>query len=161
MYFKVLPNTSLFIQLLELRGKMELAGAAAMELAKSLGFKAYRAEHLFGGISSLCDPLPETNLSGYKKSGYDGEYMPKKANTGVRSLIDSLPSVKYKDINNLIDFWPHSERLNRGKISFCPGFKLGQNVHIINVSENYINYKPVAGMIEITASEFNQLSKLD
>jgi len=161
MKFKVLKGSDLYKKLDAVRKRIAECNNAALDLVNKLGYKKLRGKTsvLAGGISSIeiLGGKPEGWRDNYW--GVRNEYFPKKnkANKELLASIDALPIVEYDELNNILNFnWHASETRH---ISFHPGIYWRKKEILISVSENYNNYKPVKGMIEILESEFIRKTK--
>lgn len=150
----------------ELRLKILSANKEAGKLAKEMGFKQWRQRSmkLAGGIESLyADKKPEGFAYTYG-SKEPNDFFPKKikANKEILAKIDALPVVLHGELNNLINYdWRASTSFNKNggqQICFSTGILFKKNFVLIDWPE-YVKYKPVKGMTEITFSEYQTLSK--
>lgn len=160
MKYKVLKTSPLGKQLMELHDRMKDASTQADKLVKELKGKKYCRSRggVAGGISAIeFDEKP----AGWKIEGekWRGFYMPKSNNKEMREKIRALPVIGYGEVNKILSFKQQSYGKRDG-IYFvnCPGILWRKSYILIEVQEE-LKYKPVAGMKEITVSEFNKLEK--
>lgn len=166
MRFKIKKGTELFKTLDALGNKVVAVEKEAGKLTKKLGFKQYMRKRfvLAGGIIAFHSTEKPANYA-YAFGSSDREAIfPKKikANKEILELIESLPVVNYSELNRPLKydgFKTTQFTATGGKhISMRPGVVWKKNVILIDVPE-YIKYKPVKDMIEITFSEFEKLRK--
>lgn len=168
MKFKIMKGTPLFDKLREVGDKMKAANKEAYALCTELGFKQMRPESmvLAGGISSLyAKTKPEGYAFAFNPSKSPNDFFPKrnKANKEIIERIKALPKVEHEELNNPIkyDGWKSNKYNERGSgkhVSLHPGISWHKNFILISVAE-YIDYKPVKDMIEITVTEYKKLEK--
>lgn len=165
MKFRVNKGTKLFDQLVAVGEQIRDANNAAVKFGKSLGFSAIRigGHVLAGGISSF---QSETVPDGFIQKNGDGVFPRKnlKKNKEVLAQIEALPKVEHSVLNKVLKFDPFNsnEKAQNGngsfKIQWYPHVAWKSEYVLVEVAE-YMNYKPLKDMIEITASEYEKLSK--
>lgn len=86
-------------------------------------------------------------------------YRPRKnkANTELIAAIDALPVVLLSDVNEVLKFKVHSEG---NKMYFGLQYTIGfKDYALVYVKPEIKKYKPTEDMVEILASEYNELLK--
>jgi len=155
MYYKLKKGSPTYDALKEVWEKMHKYNKKAFKLVEELGFKKFgiNREGVAGGISCFqSSEKPE----GYKSIGNSGDNLifPKKNNKEVLEKIDALPIVSKKEFNDTIGFKEQfSDRMYHSSF----GCKRVDDVFLIEVS-NECDYTPTEGMIEITFTEYKELS---
>lgn len=165
MRFKIVKTSPLFSKLQELSAKITKVEAASRALVKKMGFKEFRPQSfvLAGGISAVASA---TKIEGYAyafgpKSQH--ELFPKKikANKELLDEINNLPVVEYEELNNILKYDGRKSNEGNGRgglrISLHPGIVFKKNVVLVDTAD-YVDYKPITGMKEITTSEYNKLN---
>lgn len=167
MKFKVKRSSALGKKFTALQVEIDAATNAAKALANELGFSKWREGRrcVAGGISAFhAERKPEGWGYAFTRK-YPRDFFPKrslKANKQIVDRIDALPVVEYEDLNKLIryDGFKTNELAHNGdgssKISFMPQVIFKENFVLVSVPE-YVKYKPVKDMIEITVTEYRKL----
>lgn len=160
MKYKVSNTSPLGKKLLALQKKMSAAIKESDKLVKELKGKKYcRARNVVtGGISAIeFDEKPQ----GWKVVGdkWQSLYMPKRNQKELWDKINALPVIEDDELNTLLSFKKQTYA-SRGGMYYVntPGVLFRKSCILIEVQEE-LKYKPVAGMKEITVSEFNKLAK--
>jgi len=165
MKFKVEKGTPLFDKLKDLGERMKAANKEAFSLCTEMGFKQMRpAPHaLAGGISSFYSKTKPTNFVCTVNAKSPNDFFPKRrvnANKELLARIDKLPVIDYNELNKLINYdgWNSDKFNERGGryVSMHPGISWHKDHVLLDVAE-YVKYKPVKGMVEITVSEYNKI----
>ncbi len=160
MKYKVSLTSPLGKKLLELKKRMLDVSKQADKLAKQLKGKKYcrGMSGVAGGISAIeFDEKPV----GWKKVGakWQSLYMPKRNQKELWNKINALPIIEHDEVNKILAFKRQSYANKQGMYFVnCPGVLWRKSCILIEVQEE-LKYKPVAGMKEITVSEFNKLDK--
>lgn len=160
MKYKVSNNSPLGKKLTELRNRMLEASKQADKLAKEFNAKKYcrNTNGVAGGISAI---EFEEKPAGWKKVGakWQNLYMPIASKKELWSKINALPLISHNEVNDILKFKRQSYANKQGMYFVnCPGVLWRKTCILIEVQEE-LKYKPVAGMKEITVSEFNKLEK--
>lgn len=172
MKFKVLKGTELFEKLSALGDNIKECDNKSFELAKELGFKnCYGKSFLLaGGLYGLIPIDGKTKPEGYAWAFNDrtgNAVMPiknRKANKEIIDKIDSLPTVEYDELNNLVNY--HRALSNKPnetggtRFSFHPAINWTKEFILIDVPvSNGRKYRPAKDMVEILESEYQKLKK--
>lgn len=162
MKFKILKGTELFNKLKALQLKCQNANKAAFDLAGEFGSKEILPSPsinvIAGGLSGMKLDAPPAGWKLASKYHYT-TYYPKrtKANKDLIERIEALPKIKTEELNEIIGYNPFNRSEDERRISFCPGVYWHYEDFILVSVAEYVEYTPVADMIEITVSEFNKL----
>jgi hypothetical protein len=165
MKFKVLKGTKLFDILDKIGDDCMVATREARKIVEELGFEKWRQQTfcLAGGISAFHAPKGKPDGYVYAYSNRDRTaVLPKKikSNKELLERIEKLPEVKYEALNKPLNYDGFkSDKFNeRGAkyISMAPGIVWRKNYILLDMHD-YIDYKPVKDMIEITTSEYKKL----
>lgn len=164
MKFKVLKGTELFKQLDNLKKEMNRCNKLAFDFVESLGYKSMRGKFntLAGGLSSII--IEAGHPKDWRKCEGKHEYFPmkRKSNKELLDKINSLPIIVDDDLNKILNFQPWGKRKNERHLNFHPAVQWSDAVILVDVSSNYVSYKPFADMIEILDSEYLKLqTKID
>lgn len=161
MKFKVLKGTDTFQKLEELRIKVTDVNNQAKDVVKKLEGKRYcgRSHKLAGGISAIeFDTKPE----GYKPVGgsWRSLYYPKSVNKTDCKLIESLPTVEYSELNDIIGFnAPQTVSSEKGILWISTiGLIFGENEMLIEVHDG-CKYEAPVDVVEILNSEYFALKE--
>lgn len=146
MKYKVLPQSKLYNELVNLAKRSEDANVACGELAIKLGFKDWYSDPdcIAGGVVAF---KSNTRVKGYQKlQGVSDAWVPKDAE--VVEMLASAPRVHFTEVNNLVGLSdPRCAKV----------YIYGQNI-LIAVPEDVI-FIPSQGMEEILVSEFAAISR--
>ena len=161
LYYKVLKDSDTGKKFAELIQRGEACAEAAKKFLERHGFTKYRPSRISynGGISACASPKETPNPKIWKKAK-NGDYMPRcNTNEGraVMEKIEALPIVDIDELNNIVgydsDGWKHSHIGFLGNTS-----KSGYYGFIVFAEWNV---KVPADCIEITGSEYTELSQLN
>lgn len=164
MKYKIKKGTETFKKLVILQQHIKEVESEAFKIVESLGATKYckAFNKLAGGISAIrLEKKPE----GFKNVDKDWRmlFYPKASNKKVCKEIESLPTIKYDELNNIIGFEaPQTVSCERG-IGWVNtvGLIFGKDFMLLDV-ENGCVFKPNKDTIEILESEYQKLkSKLN
>lgn len=159
MKYKVLKGTETFKKLSDLKKEIDRVSKDAYAVVKKLGATEYceKSHRLAGGISAIgFEKKPE----GYKNvdNEWRNLYYPKASNKDICKMIESLPTLPYEALNDIIGFkGPQTTSESRG-IGWVNtvGIKFGKNFMLIDVY-NGCKFKPNKDTKEILESEYIKL----
>lgn len=158
MRFKILPGTALFDKLQELKERMRLANEATKAFVTDLGFEQWYqpTDSIAGGLDAVLYDKDHPRPSTWTTGGYPKKSL--KANAEIIDKIKALPMVSQWDLNAILSYNRQTVRAeNSNRIAFSPNFNIKDEYVLIGISDAAPNYKPVADMVEITVSEFNNM----
>lgn len=162
MKYKILKGSPLFDKIQRVRVRMMEAHDLARETAIKMGAKSWRGKNSqdVGGLSAFKFKKLPTNIVWRKAYGsrVDDEVFPKAVSSNKQLLdnIAALPTVSRREIDRLVGFKPQFIG-ETNYFRFGCAWVVGSAVILIDVGTR-IKYKPRAGMIEITESEYLGLS---
>ena len=162
-YYKVVPETKLYVQLTHLYTMMKEADEKARKVVDSFGKDLRYCSHqqgIAGGISAIeCNEKPE----GWKSVGDSWQhlYYPKVKEKKLIKEFESLPVIKQSTLNDIIGFTPQTVSNGSGlAFVLIPHVIWGENNIYLSFREG-VKYTPHEDMVEILASEFETaLAKL-
>jgi hypothetical protein len=168
MKYKILAGCKLYDQLDQLRQRLNQVQNEASYLATKLEAKEWVPKYgpfiLGGGISGLrFSTPPGPNWKRAHTKHFRDTYMPhptKKVMQIIRQSIDELPTVSAAELNDLLNFDSDNTYPGSGgqtMTMFHPAIKWMDDIILIGINEALV-YTPVDGMIEITATEYKELS---
>lgn len=163
MYFKIESGSEVYNKLKELQKKCndvkKQLTALPLLVDEATGDVYSSGEYLAGDVVGIvCKKKPE----GWKQTGekHLNCYMPKvnKQNKEILDAIAAIPKVDAKELNSIVGFkapqTPPSERgivfVKTVNISFA------KNYILMSVTKG-CKYKPLPGIVEIVASEYEKL----
>lgn len=168
MKFKVSKSSPLFKKLESIKLKVKEADKAATTLASSLGFNEHYPKRfvLAGGIEAFHKAgISKPDGFAYAYGAKNKEaFFPKKtkANKELLDKIAALPVVENHELNSILKFNGNKSKeftkTGGRRVCFHPEVHFGKGYFLIGIPE-YIDYKPVKGMTEITTSQYHKLSK--
>lgn len=168
MFYKVSENSKLFKQLQELNVEAKKARKATSKMLKSIpnSTSLYVPSSTFaGGIEEIgFKNIFDIPKDWVQKREAKGHYFAKprtnrKSCKEILAKFEALPKVTYDKFNNLIKYDAFITTDKYHTITWIPRVRLTDNMCLIVIDEEYFDcgYKPVAGMKEITRSEFEKL----
>jgi hypothetical protein len=172
MNYKIMKGTALFEKLSEVKKEMDRVTARAQEVADSIGARGFARAHYSaaGGIAAFAfdkKKLPQ----GFRQVGnsWDDFYYPLANIKGDKDLtrrnkellkkMADLPRVETKSVAQAVNF--HFQVIsgdNSLLAVHCPSIEWEDEYILVSMPKK-CTYKPLADMIEITATEFKELSK--
>lgn len=164
MYVKIMESSPLGQKIVEMWKRGKEAMVECDRWARSQGADYCRGDYfcIFGGISTahFNDKPPK----GWVKAGpkHDkGEYLISDRTKEGKALLEqanALPRVTDKEFNELFKYDPRKMRTDN-RISFHPSLEWGKNGTILLKFADFVEYKPVKYMEEITLTEYKSLQK--
>lgn len=164
MHFKIEEGCELYDEFIELKKEMIRCHNASIEFIKeNIGddhpFVPDYVKGLAGGIIAVqFDEKPEGWVK-WKNDHHENMYKPHRTNKHIaelREAIENLPVVEKSKVNELLGL----EEEYGNKVLFHPAFGYRDGVVFVSLPD-YITpdmYKPKEGMVEITHSEYYNLS---
>lgn len=166
MKYKVLPESSLFSDIQELRRRgIESDKAAEKWIIDFFGeFKKYvmPCGNIWGGIEAVELPRKPDGWKVYGDS-WSGCFAPKAVNKKIWREWRELPRVRTGEMKALLNYGNYSGPNPNGGFglvwSSFPGLTISDSIILVETSEVAKAYVPVEGMVEILGSEFLELQK--
>lgn len=163
--YKILKGTETYKKLCALWDKMQSVRDEAEKLCKELGGEEFatsnQSAHMAGGIGAIqFKEKPE----GWKMVGQSWQklYMPKADQKKMWEKINALPTVEYKELNDIVGFGGSQGVCTDGGLAWvkCPGMMKGKNLFLMGVTKGAKYTPPNKDFIEITGSEYEKIEKL-
>lgn len=163
MKYKIVKGTKLFNQLTALNERIKLVDKMAKDLATSLGGTevATKGNNLAGGIDGIAFK-DHPGKDGWMKVGntWQNLYYPKAVNRQIRKQIAELPTIEYKELNDMVGFQGNQVVSESKGLAWVKsvGVFFHKEVILMETVEGS-KYRPVPGVKEILGSEYDKLMK--
>jgi hypothetical protein len=163
MFYKLPKGTKAFIKLKAVEEKIVEANRAARKLAAELKAKhvVRSADTVAGGIIGFSFSKRPDRWKAVLRRHYENVYFPGASpeNKDLLDRIKRLPKVTRGDVATASNYSP---QLVGGegnmRFSLCPAVIWGKEFILLEVASG-ADYKPFAGAVEITETEYRKLSK--
>ena len=166
MYYKIEGGTLLFATISAFFSKMEKSKEAVKKLVKEVGaenFATNRQTYLAGTINAFYFPggKPDNN---WKIMGetYQNLFYPKaapKENKTLHKKILDLPKVHQDELKKPLNYGNYTYASGGGFAwNTLPAITYSDKVILLHV-DDHVEWTPVADVIEITGSEFNEIKE--
>lgn len=161
MKFKILKETETFEKLMKLKERIISVNEQAADAIKLLGATKYcKAQNRLAG--GVCAIEFEKKPDGYRRVGdrWSDLYYPKVSNKIDSELLQTLPTMDYKELNDIINFEGNQTiAAERGMFWIhTVGLTWGENEILIDV-ENGCKYDAPTDVVEILESEYLKLKE--